>query len=108
MGLILDGTTESDYVHLWDFGNDSGAGFDCFGSIKNTGLNSMTVRLTATTIFGATDTTTTAVLGGAVWDFKNVVEGLLGAGVPMGYVSVEVKSTLAISPTTYSARIPSP
>lgn len=108
MGFIRDDSTADDYEMLWEYGNDSGAGFDIFGSIKNTGANSMTVRLTVVDMFANTDQNMTPVVGGDMWDFRGVVTAMFGSVMSMASFTIEIKSTLAGLSTTYSARIPSP
>lgn len=108
MGFIKDDSTADEYETLWEYGNDSGAGFDFFGSIKNSGANSMTVRLTVGDIFGNTDQNATPVLAGDMWDFRSVVTGMFGSAMPMARFSIEIKSTVAGLPTTYQGRIPLP
>lgn len=97
---VVGGTTTDVFVD--QFVHANAKGLSGGGSLKNTGgVNSLTVRLTATDVYGTTDTQDTPVPfgGAATWSIANAVGTALP---PFVSYKASVKSTTPGSPTTFT------
>lgn len=98
--VAVTGVTVNAFTLLTDIA--SSVGVDGFGTIKNTGANSLDVQETGTDFFGTTDTLiTTPVLPGnfLVLSARNVITT---AVPPYSDYKIEVRSTVPGSPTNFS------
>jgi hypothetical protein len=96
---VVGGATTDPFVD--QFTHENAKGLTGGGSIKNTGVtDSLTVRLTATDVYGTTDTQDTIVppSASATWSIANAVGTALP---PFVSYKVSVKSTTPGSPTAF-------
>lgn len=87
-----NGTTTNSYVQILDASATEG----CLvvGSVKNTGTNTMSIRLTVTSCYGGSNSQVSALLPDCVWSANSVDSNLLGLDPNYSELKIEVKSTV--------------
>jgi len=99
--MTLTGTTGDAFEQLFSQ-SYGGEGLRFWGGIKNTGgSNSMSVRVTATDLWGDTEALTIVVPFGEKLSFDAVMSAYMSAQPPFSTITVEVMSTSAGNSTTY-------
>lgn len=102
-GTMASSTGSTTDVLTQAFTKTASTGVGGWGTIKNTGSQSLTVRETTTDAFGVTDFVENTVASSA----ERRLDGLVNIGttrVPYTSYTVSVKSTTTGQPTSYSAR----
>ena len=106
MSIVRNATTSNDYEELYDYDDSEGAGFHPSGIIKKAGTNSMTARISLTSVFrGNEQQGAFEILGGTSFEFECMVNPPVLVEVPIGRIRIEVKSTLSDLHTNYQARV---
>jgi hypothetical protein len=97
----FSGTTTDGLVQVADI-NGGGDGLTYFGSVRNTGANSLTLSIVVTDYFGASDTLAPAIAAAGFQKF-DTVSFSFGSNThpPFQRITVSIRSTTAGQATTY-------
>lgn len=101
MPTNYSGTTTDSFVRVAEL-NGGFDGLSYFGSVQNTGANSLTLQIIVTDYFGASDTSTPAIAAGNFQKF-DTFSFSFGPNThpPFQNITVSVRSTTAGQATTY-------
>ncbi len=94
------GTTTDAYATVLDLTNNSGLHGSC--AVKNTGgVNSLTIKWTATDMYGNVGTNTPTIIAGATSSFSMESNFITSVFPPYVEIKLEIKSASAGNATTY-------
>lgn len=96
------GTTTNSWASVFEFGDTDAVA--CICSLKNTGSNTVSIKLTLQNAYGGNQNDTFLVLPGGIWSESSVAEKLLGLDPCYSLFRVEVKSTVVGLHSTYDCR----